>query len=55
MLTGIVQRWQNGRGSTPGDLSIMEKHLRFGLYVAVGLGPWLDAALVERLLDTALD
>ncbi len=28
--------------------------LRFGLYVGLGLGSWLGAALVERLLDSAL-
>ena len=28
--------------------------LRFGLYTAVGVGSWLGAALVERLLDTVL-
>ena len=28
--------------------------LRFGFYVALGLGSWLGAATVERLLDYAL-
>jgi len=29
--------------------------LRFGLYVALGLGSWLGAAAVERMLDMALN
>lgn len=29
--------------------------LRFALYVALGLGSWLGAATVERMLDVALD
>ena len=28
---------------------------RFGLYVALGLGYWLGAAAVERMLDMALN
>ena len=28
--------------------------LRFALYTAVGLGSWLGAAFVERLLESAL-
>jgi hypothetical protein len=28
--------------------------LRFGLYTAIGLGSWLGAAFVERLLESAL-
>lgn len=28
---------------------------RFGLYLAIGLGSWVGAALVERMLDVALD
>ncbi len=35
----------------PIDLSAM---LRFGFYVAIGLGSWLGSAIVERLLGAAL-
>jgi hypothetical protein len=28
--------------------------LRLGLYLAIGLGSWIGAAMVERVLDTAL-
>lgn len=30
-------------------------YLRFALYVSLGLGSWFGSAVVERLLDTALD
>jgi hypothetical protein len=36
----------------PFDLSTL---VRFTLYVMVGIGSWLGAALVERLLGAALD
>jgi len=36
----------------PFDLST---YLRFGLYVSIGLGSWLGAALVERVVDLFLD
>lgn len=36
----------------PFDLSSL---LRFGLYAVLGLGSWLGAAFVERLLDRALE
>jgi hypothetical protein len=36
----------------PFDVSSL---LRFGLYAVLGLGSWLGAALVERLLNRALD
>jgi hypothetical protein len=36
----------------PFDVSTL---VRFGLYVALGLGSWLGAALVERFLDLALE
>jgi hypothetical protein len=35
----------------PIDTSML---LRFGLYLAIGFGSWIGAALVERALDTAL-
>jgi hypothetical protein len=35
----------------PIDASML---LRFGLYLAIGFGSWIGAALVERALDTAL-
>lgn len=40
-----------GAATWPIDASTL---LRFSLYVSVGLGSWLGAALVERLLDVAL-
>ncbi len=36
----------------PFDVSTL---LRFGLYVALGAGSWVGAAVVERLLGVALD
>lgn len=29
--------------------------LRFGLYLAIGLGSWVGGALAERALDLALE
>jgi len=40
-----------GVGEWPIDTSTL---LRFALYLAIGLGSWVGAAVVERVLETAL-
>jgi hypothetical protein len=41
-----------GAGEWPFGVSTV---VRFALYTAIGLGSWSGAALVERLLESALD
>jgi hypothetical protein len=50
-LTAWEQRLEHVR-TWPVDATIV---LRFGLYVSIGLGSWIGAALVERALGAALD